>query len=94
MAKFGIALEWGSRGRWFESSHSDHPKTVENTTFSAVFLFVAGAEWYHPTVQQGGNSYGLTASIVSSTCGKSQRGKRSNVLPPENLQLGGACFII
>ena len=24
MAKFGIALEWGSRGRWFESSHSDH----------------------------------------------------------------------
>ncbi len=23
MAKFGIALEWGSRGRWFESSHSD-----------------------------------------------------------------------
>ena len=24
VAKFGIALEWGSRGRWFESSHSDH----------------------------------------------------------------------
>ena len=23
LAKFGIALEWGSRGRWFESSHSD-----------------------------------------------------------------------
>ena len=21
VAKFGIALEWGSRGRWFESSH-------------------------------------------------------------------------
>ena len=28
VAKFGIALEWGSRGRWFESSHSDHEKTV------------------------------------------------------------------
>ena len=28
MAKFGIALEWGSRGRWFESSHSDHKSTV------------------------------------------------------------------
>ena len=26
VAKFGIALEWGSRGRWFESSHSDHMK--------------------------------------------------------------------
>ncbi len=24
VAKFGIALEWGSRGRWFDSSHSDH----------------------------------------------------------------------
>ena len=28
VAKFGIALEWGSRGRWFESSHSDHPKSL------------------------------------------------------------------
>ena len=27
VAKFGIALEWGSRGRWFESSHSDHKKS-------------------------------------------------------------------
>ena len=26
VAKFGIALEWGSRGRWFESSHSDQEK--------------------------------------------------------------------
>ena len=24
MAKFGIALEWGSRGRGFKSRHSDH----------------------------------------------------------------------
>ena len=27
VAKFGIALEWGSRGRWFESSHSDQEKS-------------------------------------------------------------------
>ena len=26
VAKFGIALEWGSRGRWFESSHSDQKR--------------------------------------------------------------------
>ena len=42
VAKFGIALEWGSRGRWFESSHSDQLKIVEsleNTTFSGLFLF-------------------------------------------------------
>ena len=23
VAQFGSALEWGSRGRWFDSSHSD-----------------------------------------------------------------------
>ena len=28
VAKFGIALEWGSRGRWFESSHSDQEKVI------------------------------------------------------------------
>ena len=37
VAKFGIALEWGSRGRWFESSHSDH-KTPTFTTKVGVFL--------------------------------------------------------
>ena len=26
VAKFGIAPEWGSGGRWFKSSHSDHKK--------------------------------------------------------------------
>ena len=29
LAKFGIALEWGSRGRWFESSNSDQNPQVE-----------------------------------------------------------------
>ncbi len=27
MAKFGIAPEWGSGGRWFKSSHSDQKST-------------------------------------------------------------------
>ena len=31
MAKFGIALEWGSRGRWFESSHSDQTMIIRTT---------------------------------------------------------------
>ena len=31
VAKFGIALEWGSRGRWFESSHSDQKRSVLGT---------------------------------------------------------------
>ena len=34
VAKFGIALEWGSRGRWFESSHSDQKPSVEIQTVS------------------------------------------------------------
>lgn len=33
MAKFGIALEWGSRGLEFESRHSDQ-KSPETTTVS------------------------------------------------------------
>ena len=39
VAKFGIALEWGSRGRWFESSHSDH-KELESICFSTLYFFV------------------------------------------------------
>ena len=35
VAKFGIALEWGSRGRWFESSHSDHRSILRD---APVFL--------------------------------------------------------
>ena len=40
VAKFGIALEWGSRGPEFESQHSDQlpPK---NVSFSVVFVFSA-----------------------------------------------------
>ncbi len=26
VAQFGSVLEWGSRGRWFNSSHPDHEK--------------------------------------------------------------------
>ena len=38
VAKFGIALEWGSRGLEFESRHSDQ-KTIESLTFGGLFLF-------------------------------------------------------
>ena len=40
VAKFGIALEWGSRGRWFESSHSDQ---IMGSSFGnfPLFLFCA-----------------------------------------------------
>ena len=35
-------FEWGSRGRWFDSSHSDHPKalkSVDDISLLGVFLF-------------------------------------------------------
>ena len=28
VAQFGSVLEWGSRGRWFKSSRSDHEKSA------------------------------------------------------------------
>ena len=37
VAKFGIALEWGSRGLEFESRHSDHE--TEGTSVPSVFVF-------------------------------------------------------
>ena len=39
VAKFGIALEWGSRGRWFESSHSDQDYGKHLPMFPISFIF-------------------------------------------------------
>ena len=38
VAKFGIALEWGSRGPEFESRHSDHIKTAKNVWILGCFF--------------------------------------------------------
>ena len=38
VAKFGIALEWGSRGRWFESSHSDQQIRLQIERFEVFFV--------------------------------------------------------
>ena len=37
VAKFGIALDWGSRGRGFKSRHSDQ-KTPETRWFQGFFV--------------------------------------------------------
>ena len=39
VAKFGIALEWGSRGPEFESQHSDHEKALKSCDFKAFLSF-------------------------------------------------------
>ena len=51
MAKFGIALEWGSRGHGFKSRHSDQKKTIAN-----VIVFFNGINhrqdlWYYNLVK-------------------------------------------
>ena len=40
VAKFGIALEWGSRGLEFESRHSDHRKALNSKEFGAFSYFL------------------------------------------------------
>ena len=34
-----ILIEWGSRGRWFKSSHSDQKKTPETVDYSGFRCF-------------------------------------------------------
>ncbi len=36
----GSALEWGSRGRWFKSSHSDQLLELETLSFKLFFCFL------------------------------------------------------
>ena len=52
LAKFGIALEWGSRGRWFESSNSDHKNRKSISSFG--FYFFLGGFEPTPMQQSGG----------------------------------------
>ena len=57
MAQFGSALEWGSRGRWFDSSHSDHPKTLKSVDFISllgVFLFAKPSTGHYWLIVLGG----------------------------------------
>ena len=39
VAQLGSVLEWGSRGRKFESSHPDHSKSPEITMVSGLFSY-------------------------------------------------------
>lgn len=41
VAKFGIALEWGSRGLEFESRHSDQKQRLRFSA-NAVFIYRGG----------------------------------------------------
>ena len=45
VAKFGIALEWGSRGPEFESQHSDHHRSKDRwfSFFTGTETALAGA---------------------------------------------------
>ena len=56
MAKFGIAPEWGSGGRWFKSSHSDQKSTCFK---GQVLFFCLEQNWRPPVIsirRQAGQS--------------------------------------
>ena len=40
MAQLGSALEWGSRGRKFKSSHPDHFKSLTTRIYGSSFFFL------------------------------------------------------
>ena len=50
VAKFGIALEWGSRGLEFESRHSDQKMGNYLRSFP-FFILRKRFEWFHETLQ-------------------------------------------
>ena len=59
VAQFGSALEWGSRGRKFESSHSDHKKR-RWCTHRLLFLTVL-------SLCQNGTNFRPTAGCIGFT---------------------------
>ena len=53
VAQFGSVLEWGSRGRRFESSHPDQSKSPEITMVSGLLLFPSLDPKYSNTKPKG-----------------------------------------
>ena len=60
MAKFGIALEWGSRGLEFESRHSDQKPEITYVVSGFFFSVVSGFEHFNVTVRGTFTRDGLT----------------------------------
>ena len=55
MAQLGSALDWGSRGRWFESSRSDHYLVIiisvlEENSGALSSAFFVGDPTSDPTI--------------------------------------------
>ena len=63
VAKFGIALEWGSRGPEFESRHSDHKKIL-SIVRQDFFVMIHGSDGIAFIYKMGVyNSVRLTARV-------------------------------
>ena len=82
VAKFGIALEWGSRGLEFESRHSDQ-KDRKGFCFSCLFIFLA-LEIRRPQMQYAGGILLIPVQTLVSTliffCGCKRKCKRISTL--------------
>ena len=67
VAKFGIALEWGSRGRWFESSHSDQEKVLKSYDFRAFSLFYKEKQGKTVEFRANTQKFSLIFSLIRMT---------------------------
>ena len=71
MAKFGIALEWGSRGRWFDSSHSDQAaglvRGIDNDLLD-ILVHDGLCQFLHIHIFLCQGDKGIGQSFISSRC--------------------------
>jgi hypothetical protein len=82
VAKLGIALDWGSRGRWFKSSHSDQIEFSElqgseNSFFVCFPLSFPLPDFYSPETCFVNASILPARSYVRRCAGRGLRQQRS-----------------
>ena len=82
VAKFGIALEWGSRGLEFESRHSDQSRKVSVETFldfifAVIFTdcLIRKEEFYENTIK---TQYPVDASPDGNGSGLADYGRTAD----------------
>ena len=78
MAQLGSALEWGSRGRKFKSSHQDHFKSLTTRICRSSFFFLPSLLLALLVVAETDAHYSLfrsflAANLLTQTTGKSDK---------------------
>ena len=91
VAKFGIALEWGSRGPEFESQHSDQNKRTSALQMSFYFEFrrPKGGSTLRAFNARGGRAAPLPLAIVWAALELFRAICRSTCSPPAGRTTAG-----